>query len=388
MISKELGVRSLRILAVTLAFAAAACGGTQEPAAEPASLPPPTATMAAVPPTASNAPATDPAAVPAPEPASIVAAMYVEPSATVPLEPGKKIGELYQRNMEQPYVLQRLTERTYFFQRQFYGALFYVGDKGVLLFDPLDGRVEHLLAAIAQVTPLPVTAVVYSHDHADHIGGAQALVDSATAKGTKNLRIIASKATAEKMKFLGSLLPKPTEVIPFPRGSFRFEKLTVELHGFERAAHSEDHGIWYLKSEKVAHLPDHINPDQPPFWGFAVAESFVYYQYNLDALDKLDWTFLSGGHGNVGSKADVAAYRTYIVDLKQAVGQAMQEVPYGHGVDPATTNSHVVYLTSWIGNVSAKATELMRPKYGQYYGFEASTPRNAEMVAMSMYSYR
>jgi hypothetical protein len=28
------------------------------------------------------------------------------------------------------------------------------------------------------------------------------------------------------------------------------------------------------------------------------------------------------------------------------------------------------------------------PKYGAYYGFEFATPRNAEMVAMAMFSYR
>lgn len=386
--SVDLRVRSSRFLAVALVFAATACGGSQEPSSAPVAGPPMSSATASPAPAASTGPATDAAAVPVSEPASIVAAMYVEPSATVPLEPGMKIGNLFKLNMEQPFVLQRLTERTYFFQRQFYGTIFYVGDKGVLLFDPLDGRVEHLLAAIGQVTKLPVTAVVYSHDHADHIGGAQALVDHANAAGTKNLRIIASKGTSELMKFLGSSLPKPTEVIPFPRGSFRFERLTVELHGFDRGAHSDDHGIWYLPSEKVAHLPDHINPDQPPFWGFAVAETFAYYQSNLDQLDKLDWTFLSGGHGNVGSKADVGAYRTYIVDLKQAVGQAMQQVQYGQGIDPATVNAHAVFLTSWIANVSAQATELMRPKYGQSYGFDASTPRNAEMVAMAMYSYR
>jgi glyoxylase-like metal-dependent hydrolase (beta-lactamase superfamily II) len=323
-----------------------------------------------------------------PEPASPVAAVYVDPSATVPLEPGKKIGQLFKRNVEQPYVLQRLTERTYFFQRQFYGTIFYVGDKGVLLFDPLDARIEPLLGAIAEVTKLPVTAVVYSHDHADHIGGAQALLEHAQRAGTKNLRIIASRATVDLMKFLSSSLPKPTEVIPFPRGSFRFERLTVELHGFERGAHSDDHGIWYLPSEKVAHLPDHINPDQPPFWGFAVAESFAFYQSNLDALDKLDWTFLSGGHGNVGSKADVALYRTYIVDLKQAVSQAMQQIQFGQGVDMAKVNAHTVLLTTWFANVAAQATELMRPKYGQYYGFDAGTPRNAEMVAIAMFQYR
>jgi hypothetical protein len=44
---------------------------------------------------------------------STVGATYVEPSAEKVLKPGNKIGDLFRRNMNQPYVLQRLSERTW-----------------------------------------------------------------------------------------------------------------------------------------------------------------------------------------------------------------------------------------------------------------------------------
>lgn len=49
------------------------------------------------------------------EAVSTVNASYVASSATKPLAPGTKIGQLFMLNMTQPYFLQRLTERTYFF---------------------------------------------------------------------------------------------------------------------------------------------------------------------------------------------------------------------------------------------------------------------------------
>ncbi len=195
---------------------------------------------------------------------STVNAPYVEPSATRELQPGRKIGQLYGLNYKQPYVLQRLTKRAYWFQRQYYGTTFYVGDKGVLLFDPLEYRGEFILQAIKQVTNLPVTAMVFSHDHADHIGDAKTVIDAAQKSGA-TLRIIASKATADKMAYLGSQHPKPTEIISWPNGSFTFENLKVELHRFQRAAHADDHAAWLLVEEKVLHAPDHLNPDQLPF---------------------------------------------------------------------------------------------------------------------------
>jgi len=326
-------------------------------------------------------------AAPLPEAPSTVQATYVEPSATRALRPGEKVGQLYTRNNSQNYVLQRLTQRSYWFQRQHYGTIFYVGNKGVLLFDPLEGRGEHIRKAIAEVTQLPVTAIVYSHNHADHIGDAKGFVETASKAGVK-LRIIASKATADKMAFLKSALPKPTESVAWPRGSFKFEGLTVELHGFMRAAHSDDHGVWLLNGEKVAHIPDLVNPDQPPFWALAGSENFAYFEANLAQLAKLDWMFLSGGHGNIGAVADIDFYRTFLADLKGAVGKAMGEVAWGTGVDATKVNAHTAFLPAWLEAVAKNATAALRPKYGSYYGFEAATPRNAEMLVQAMFSYK
>jgi hypothetical protein len=43
---------------------------------------------------------------------------------------------------------------------------------------------------------------------------------------------------------------------------------------------------------------------------------------------------------------------------------------------------------AWLKAVAKNTTDSLRPKYGQYYGFEDAMPRNAEMVAMAMFSYR
>ncbi len=81
-----------------------------------------------------------------------------------------------------------------------------------MLFDAPEGRGKYLLQAIRDVTPLPVTALVYSHYHVDHIGDSPFWNDEAKKEGV-NLRIIASKATAEKMQFMNSRLPVATQVL-------------------------------------------------------------------------------------------------------------------------------------------------------------------------------
>src|SRR5437867_3462825 len=91
-------------------------------------------------------------------------AHYHPPSAEKALNPGDRIENLYPEQLAQPYLLQRLTNNTYWASVHGYAALFYVGKEGVLVLDPLGpGAGEGLLAAIKSVTDLPITALVYSH---------------------------------------------------------------------------------------------------------------------------------------------------------------------------------------------------------------------------------
>ncbi|MFD2015146.1 MBL fold metallo-hydrolase [Vibrio olivae] len=75
---------------------------------------------------------------------------------------------------------------------------FYVGDQGVLLFDPLEQRAEPILESIRSVTDKPITAIVYSHDHADHLAATGPLLEMLKTTQSQAPEIIASQATAEK----------------------------------------------------------------------------------------------------------------------------------------------------------------------------------------------
>ena len=316
---------------------------------------------------------------------STVGATYVEPTAKTPINPGQMIESLFTRNMKQPYVLQRLTDRSYFFQRFFYSTTFYVGDSGVLLFDALEGRGAQLLQAIREVTPLPVTTIVYSHFHVDHIGDGKFWVDEAQRAG-KELRIVASKATADKMTFMSSRLPKPTLVLANLTDLFKFENLTVELHRFAKPAHTDDHSAWLLKEERIAHSPDLLNPDQLPMLGFAVSDTAVYHESNLREVAALDWTHFVGGHGNVGSKADFEFQIGFLNDLRAATLEARNAEPFASHMKP-TENNHAAFARSQREAIVKRVTEQLRPRYGRMYGYDASMPTNVELAMRLVGSY-
>ncbi|MEP6772360.1 MAG: MBL fold metallo-hydrolase [Polaromonas sp.] len=319
--------------------------------------------------------------------ATVAGTRYVEPSATRALQVGEKISRLTERNKRGDVILQRLTERSYWVQTSFYNTVFYVGDQGVLLMDPLgDGNGAAVLKAIGSVTRLPVTAVLYSHNHADHIGDVQVFADAAKA-AAKPLRIIASDATAKKQQALKSALPAATDVVAFNGGSFNFEGLVVKALGFVRAAHTDDSAAWLMVEEGILHAPDMTNPDQMPYLGFGGSENAVYLADNLDQLAQGDWKHFSGGHGNVGSRADIAFMQTYVADLRAAVGKAVQAVDAGRYFN-AKMNNHQAAAHRWSEAVARHATNALRAKYGRFYGFEASVPHQAHLMIEATSSYR
>ncbi len=316
---------------------------------------------------------------------STVNASYVEPSAEKIISPSDKLNNLFERNMSQPYILQKIGERTYYVQRYFYSTTFYVGDKGVLLFDAPEGRGKYLLQAIRDVTPLPVTALVYSHYHVDHIGDSPFWNDEAKKEGV-NLRIIASKATAEKMQFMNSRLPVATQVLSKKDDQFKFEKQTIELHRFVKAGHTDDHSVWLLKQEKVAHSPDLLNPDQLPMMGFAVSDTLVYHDSNLRQVEMLDWKYFIGGHGNIGSHDDSKFQRQFLNDLRDTTIKVRKEESFGKFMNK-TANNHADFARAQREAIIKKVTEVLRPKYGHMYGYDASMPANIEMAIRLVGSY-
>ncbi|GCY79061.1 lactamase [Escherichia coli] len=287
--------------------------------------------------------------------------------------------------MSQPYILQKIGERTYYVQRYFYSTTFYVGDKGVLLFDAPEGRGKYLLQAIRDVTPLPVTALVYSHYHVDHIGDSPFWNDEAKKEGV-NLRIIASKATAEKMQFMNSRLPVATQVLSKKDDQFKFEKQTIELHRFVKAGHTDDHSVWLLKQEKVAHSPDLLNPDQLPMMGFAVSDTLVYHDSNLRQVEMLDWKYFIGGPGNIGSHDDFKFQRQFLNDLRDTTIKVRKEESFGKFMNK-TANNHADFARAQREAIIKKVTEVLRPKYGHMYGYDASMPANIEMAIRLVGSY-
>jgi glyoxylase-like metal-dependent hydrolase (beta-lactamase superfamily II) len=362
------------------------------------------------------------------EPVSTTGASYVEPSATDLIKPGQRVAHLFPRSVMEDYVLQRVTERVWWVSRHFYGSLFYVGTRGVLLLDPFLGGADATVKAVASVTDLPVTAVVYSHFHADHVGGARRLFELLAAAPP---RVIASENTAIWMERFGSDLPWPADVLEWPSGAISFEDVTLRLRGLPRPGHAPDHAVFLLEEERVGHSADLINIDQLPFGGFAGQDPLVLFKPNLEFARSLEFDWFCGGHGNIGEKSDFDFYLTYLDEVAGLVDEYVprpEAVPdlsltdYLGGLDEASRSRLLTGLDNHFGlylygrqiaagqpaaadgnpfmsgTIGEWATERkeavdaavpriierLRPKYGRMYNFDDAQPGNVRLMAMAI----
>ena len=307
---------------------------------------------------------------------------FITPSKTVPLVPGQLLeGSDFER-AQQPYIIQRLTEHAYWIEISGYQSTVFVGDSGVMVIDaPCCGRVPNVLTAIREITDLPVTTLVYSHYHLDHVGGANDYVMDAESAGTP-LRIVGTIATTARIAKFGSKIPLPTEVVSVPRGTFDFEGMTI-LVGTPPSGHTTDNSWILLDEEGVIHAVDLVHPGSLEFFEFNVAKDIYGYEKSLRELLSVEWQILSPGHSNIGARSDVELVLDYLSDIRRHVGEAMGETPFG----PFVQEGKLFF--EWIANfrdaVLDNAIERMRPKWGQYPAFDAVTRSQAQVLFFETY---
>lgn len=309
-----------------------------------------------------------------------VHAESVHPSHTKILKPGQDIANYRKLQFEPGYSIQRLSDRSYLVMLQVYNILFYVGDKGVFVLDPAGPEQTPLvLDAIAKITKLPVTTVMYSHSHHDHISGVS-IIKNAAEKSGRDLRIIATDKTKKELERFAKLgIPLPTDVLTTPLDEFMFEELKVEVDTPANYLHSTDSSIIYMPSERIVTVVDIVEPAELPFIAFGMFKDVKGYRASMKKLLEMDWDFLNGGHYNIGSKQTIRNYLAYLDDVENAVDEAMASgKPFSnyYRVDKPI----VVGIMEWINDTTSDTKKLLAPKYGHLESFDAIAETHIQEV--------
>merc|ERR1711988_1061506 len=240
----------------------------------------------------------------------------------------------------------------------FYMSMFVVTSEGVMVVDPMNNnQAKAMLAEIRKVTDAPIRYLFLSHNHYDHIKGAQVFKDEGAS-------VVSHIEAYEYIK------ANPTTDVILPdqtwsgdRKDFTLGGVTMELH-YLGLSHGLGMTSFLLQPQKVGYIADNSVPDGLPF--------VFLPDYNIKGLENTLKTYMSYdvdqiifSHSNFedpltpGTKENLQFWLDYIKDLREAV---RTEIKNG-------------------GN--AFALDIQLPKYEDLPFYKEWLPLNALMVAMN-----
>jgi glyoxylase-like metal-dependent hydrolase (beta-lactamase superfamily II) len=235
-------------------------------------------------------------------------------------------------------------------------AGFVIGDDGVLVVDTFEdpAAAQALLAAVREKTTLPVRYVINTHYHLDHVAGNGVFAAAgAVLCAQRNVR---AWIHSDNLKFFGA---HPTAAQQARVAAYRAPELLYD-DGLD---------IWLGTRQVIVRVfPGHTGGDSAVlvpdadvvftgdlFWNHSLPNLIdANTGALLTTLTQLEsWpphpaaaTFVPG-HGELGRQADVAAFRGYLAELRQAVAAGRAHGLSGESLAAAALPALQAHYGSW-----------------------------------------
>jgi glyoxylase-like metal-dependent hydrolase (beta-lactamase superfamily II) len=269
---------------------------------------------------------------------------------------------------EKGYLVEEIRDNLYWVTDGSYNTMFLVTDEGVVAIDAPPSIGQNYLKAIAEVTDKPVTYVIYSHAHLDHIGAAGIF--------PKNATYIAQEATASELQRAMSLTSNTSTIPPVPTVTFVSnytlqvgnQTLDLDYYGDN---HMPGNLFIYAPNQKTLMLVDVVFPGWVPFVYLAISSDIAGFIESLDiALNNYDFDTLVGGHlTRLGTRDDVATEQEFINDLEKAAIKANTEVQFTNIAAQVGNTSDIWLLYSkYIDAVDQNCVQTMLSKWEDRLG--------------------
>jgi glyoxylase-like metal-dependent hydrolase (beta-lactamase superfamily II) len=203
------------------------------------------------------------------------------------------------------------------------------GADGVFLIDdewaPMTAKVK---AAVAAISDRPLRFILNTHWHPDHTGGNKDLGEAgALIVAHDNVRLRMS--TEQFIEAMGMKFP-PSPARALPVVTFN-DSVTLHLNGDDvqafhvAPAHTDGDAIVHFRRAGVVHMGDLFFNGMYPFVDLSSGGSFEGFIAAADrALALGEGTRIIPGHGPVGTRADLRAYRDMLVTVRDRVKPLVQ----------------------------------------------------------------
>ncbi|MFJ5992823.1 MBL fold metallo-hydrolase [Lentzea sp. NPDC092896] len=275
---------------------------------------------------------------------------------------------------DEGYLVQEIADQLYWLTDGSYGMMFSVADEGVIAVDAPPTLGHNITRAIAKVTSKPVTDVIYSHQHSDHIGASSLYPDTA--------RRYAHRETARQLSDVQDKnRPVPTDVFDTSMvvGEGK-HSLQLDFHG---PNHSTGNIHIFAPAQKTLMFVDVIFPGWVPFAYLAVSADIPGWIKAHHATRNYDFDTLVAGHlTKLGTPADVDTQIDYVTDLQQAATQALASVDFAKVAGPLDHANGWAMFGAYFDAVAGQATDEIVPRWAdRLAGADVFTWSNAWAMA-------
>jgi glyoxylase-like metal-dependent hydrolase (beta-lactamase superfamily II) len=190
-----------------------------------------------------------------------------------------------------------------------YQAMFLVSTESVIAIDAPPTIGSNLLHAITNTTHLPISHVVYSHAHADHIGAAYLY--------GPHVITVAHRLTAELLKDVAPDKTRPAPTLTFDESfELNVHNQTLQL-AYLGSNHEPGNIFIYAPVQKVLMLVDIVFPGWVPFGYLGEAQDVPGYIKAHDQILSYNFDHFVGGHlTRSGTRQDVIIQKEYVEDLR------------------------------------------------------------------------
>jgi glyoxylase-like metal-dependent hydrolase (beta-lactamase superfamily II) len=275
------------------------------------------------------------------------------------------------------YRVDRLKQDVYGVSDGTYNTIFLTTGEGVICVDAPPRLGPNLIKAITEITDEPVTHVVYSHAHRDHIGAADPFPADAA--------FIAQEETARILKRAGDpRRPAPTETFA-ERHTVRVGRVTVELH-YPGPNHQPGNSFVYLPEQKVLLAVDLVFPGWIPYPRLAVSQDIPGFIDAHDRLLEFDFDVFVGGHlTRYGNRRDVEIAIEYLGDLRENTADALRSTDLVAIAGQVGFENPWLLIDRYTQAVASKSTQTTLEKWsGRLGGAEVFTHSHAWTMMESM----
>jgi glyoxylase-like metal-dependent hydrolase (beta-lactamase superfamily II) len=254
---------------------------------------------------------------------------------------------------ERGYHVEEIRDGLYWVTEGMYQCAFMVTGQGVIAVDAPPSIGGRVTKAIRSVTDEPVTHVVYSHSHGDHIGTTDQFPDDAIRIGHAE--------TKKWLDRLGDPRRKPPDITFEDSYTLEVGGQTLQLH-YRGGNHALGNIFIHAPRQRALMIVDVFYPGWVPFACLGLCRDIPGFVDHHDYALEYDFDTLISGHlTRLGRRQDIEIQREYVTDLRREALRALAEVDQV----PSWQYVHNVYgmFTNYFNKIASQVAEELRPKW-------------------------